>query len=64
MTCEVKRNENMSLKSMKFTCDRSECSVALTDNEITAAGGLRAMGWHCAGGKHYCPDHAEEARTQ
>lgn len=63
MTCTVER-EDGALKSMTFSCDHpAGCTTpSPNDAEIMAAGGLKKMGWHCVGGKHYCPEHAEEAR--
>lgn len=63
MTCKVER-EDGALKSMTFTCDYEGCDASHDDTEIAKGGGLRAMGWHCPGGRHYCPTHAEEAHIK
>lgn len=63
MSCTVEREDGV-LKSMTFSCDHDGCDVVKKDDEIESRGGLRAMGWYCAGGKHWCPEHAEEARSQ
>lgn len=41
-------------------CDAPDCNVISPPAaEIMAGHGLINMGWHCSGGIHYCPRHAE-----
>lgn len=64
MTSKVPRDKG-ELKSITFSCDHPEgCDATPNDTEIMAAGGLKNTGWHCSGGKHFCPQHAEEARSK
>lgn len=61
MTCHVEHIPEGGVKSMRFTCDHPEgCGVSPSSEEIIAAGGMVAMGWDCAGGKHYCPQHRRD----
>ncbi len=57
MAVTVTRHPDKSVKDMTFRCDAEDCGASPTDAEIIAAGGLRNMGWHCAGGRHFCPAH-------
>jgi hypothetical protein len=46
-------------------CDAPECPVQQPPvAELLAAGGLIALGWHCKGGAHFCPDHHPEEKTK
>lgn len=41
-------------------CDVDGCEiVAPPAAEVLKGHGLNNMGWHCKGGAHYCPTHAE-----
>ena len=62
MTCKVFREETGHLKSMTISCDWDGCEVTEDSDDIVAAGGLNEMGWFCSGGKHFCLDHAQQAR--
>lgn len=57
MSCLVKRTPEGAVESMTFACDAEGCASAPTDDEIIAAGGMKNMGWHCSGGRHFCPHH-------
>ena len=39
-----------------ITCDICD-KAAPPAKEIMEGHGLNNMGWHCTGGKHFCPEH-------
>lgn len=42
-----------------IVCDADMCGeIAPSEFEALRGGGLRGLGWYCAGGKHLCPAHA------
>lgn len=48
-------------KVTSIVCDHPGCStVAPRDTKTLLHGGLRGLGWYCAGGSHLCPQHAEQ----
>lgn len=64
MAARARRNEKGELEAIVVHCDHAGCArIGPEDKEIAAAGGLKNMGWHCAGGRHFCPDHAKEHRN-
>ncbi len=68
MSCTVIRHTEGpnagGLKDMIFTCDHEGCEAQPDDTEIISKGGMRAMGWYASGGRHFCPEHAEEVKIE
>lgn len=45
-------------KIIAIECDDETCNVVAPDDDIIMKHlGLCNLGWHCLGGKHYCPEH-------
>lgn len=63
MACTVEREPTGRMKQLRFSCDAEGCDVSPDEHEIMAAGGLKAMGWDCPSGKHFCPKHTTQGRT-
>lgn len=44
---------------LHIRCDEPDCTtISPPAKEVLKGHGLVNMGWHCSGGKHFCPAHA------
>lgn len=60
MTIKIHRPDS-GPSSAEVLCDAQGCeTTAPPAAELIKAGGLIGLGWHCSGGKHFCPAHHPE----